>query len=256
MNDRTTESALRATIDRKALLEHAWLDRDLGWLAFNERVLHEAFDERTPLLERLKFLAIVTSNLDEFFMKRVGMFRGKALIEDREDPLSREGDARTRLLAIRAIVLKMLDDQAVCYKALLPQLASHGIVIATWEELTPAQTEEASAYFDSHVSPALTPLSFDPAHPFPFMSNLSTNWAFVIASEESIEPRMVRVKMPPELPAWFELKADMPADQRRFLALEELIYRNANKLLPGMTIISGTLFRIPCLLYTSPSPRD
>ncbi len=244
MNDRTTESALRGTIDRKSLLEHAWLDRDLGWLAFNERVLHEAFDERTPLLERLKFLAIVTSNLDEFFMKRVGMFRGKALIEDREDPLSREGDARTRLLAIRAIVLKMLDDQAACYKALLPLLASHGILIATWEQLSPAQTEEASTYFDSHVSPALTPLSFDPAHPFPFMSNLSTNWAFVIASEESIEPRIVRVKIPPELPAWFELKADVPTDQRRFLALEELIYRSAHKLLPGMTIISGTLFRI------------
>jgi len=244
MNDRTSESALRGTIDRKAMLEHAWLDRDLGWLAFNERVLHEAFDERTPLLERLKFLAIVTSNLDEFFMKRVGMFRGKALIEDREDPLSREGDARTRLLAIRSIVLKMLDDQAACYKALLPLLASHGILIATWEQLSSAQREEASAYFDSHVSPALTPLSFDPAHPFPFMSNLSTNWAFVIASEESIEPRIVRVKIPPELPAWFELKADVPTDQRRFLSLEELIYRSADKLLPGMTIISGTLFRI------------
>src|SRR5689334_6446288 len=141
MNDRTEESALRSTTDRKGLLENAWLDRDLGWLAFNDRVLHEAFDERTPLLERLKFIAIVTSNLDEFFMKRVGMFRGKALIEDREDPLSREGDARTRLLAIRAIVLKMLEDQALCYKALLPQLSSHGIVIATWEQLSPAQQE-------------------------------------------------------------------------------------------------------------------
>ncbi|MEP6998042.1 MAG: polyphosphate kinase 1 [Betaproteobacteria bacterium] len=244
MNDRTNESALRDTIDRKALLEHAWIDRDLGWLAFNERVLHEAFDERTPLLERLKFLAIVTSNLDEFFMKRVGTFRGKALIEDHEDPLSREGDARLRLMAIRSIVLKMLKDQAVCYKALLPQLTSHGIVIATWDELSPAQREEASAYFDSHVSPALTPLAFDPAHPFPFMSNLSTNWAFVLGGEESVEPRMVRVKIPSELPAWFELKADVPADERRFLALEELIYWSASKLLPGMTIVSGTLFRI------------
>jgi len=244
MNDRTAESALVDTIDRKAFLEHAWLDRDIGWLAFNDRVLHEAFDERTPLLERLKFLAIVTSNLDEFFMKRVGMFRGKALKEDREDPLAREGDARARLLAIRAMVLKMLDDQAICYKALLPQLAAHGIEISTWEQLSAAQAEEAGAYFDSHVSPALTPLSFDPAHPFPFMSDLSTNWAFVIASEESIEPRMVRIKIPPELPAWFELKADVPSHQRRFLALEELIYRSANKLLPGMTIISGTLFRI------------
>ena len=105
MNDRTTESALRGTIDRKSLLEHAWLDRDLGWLAFNERVLHEALDERTPLLERLKFLAIVTSNLDEFFMKRVGTLRGKALLEDHEDPLVHAREMRARVCcAIRAIV--------------------------------------------------------------------------------------------------------------------------------------------------------
>src|SRR5215470_20248211 len=121
MNDRTSEPvALAGDIDKASLLEHAWVDRDLGWLAFNDRVLHEALDERTPLLERLKFLAIVTSNLDEFFMKRVGMLRGKALVEDHEDPLSYEGDARTRLLRIRAIVVKMLEDQAVCYQRLLP----------------------------------------------------------------------------------------------------------------------------------------
>src|SRR6476659_3895209 len=136
MNDRTTESALRGTIDRKAMLEHAWLDRDLGCLAFNERVLHEAFDERTPLLERLKFLAIVTSNLDEFFMKRVGTLRGKALVEDHDDPFVSTGDARKRLLAIRAIVVKMLQDQADCYQRILPELAGHGIVIPSWDQLT------------------------------------------------------------------------------------------------------------------------
>jgi polyphosphate kinase len=245
MNDESKPSASDfLAVDKNELLERAWLDRDLGWLAFNERVLHEALDERTPLLERLKFLAIVTSNLDEFFMKRVGMLRGKARLADDEDPLDHNADARKRQLEIRAIVLKMLCAQADCYERLLPELASRGTIIAAWDQLTPAQRDEANAYFDTHVSPALTPLGFDPAHPFPFMSNLSTNWGFVIRGDDSIETRMVRVKIPPELPAWLSLKVDTRAGERRFIALEEVVYHNAFKLLPGMTIVSGTLFRI------------
>src|SRR5215469_18264463 len=117
MNDRSNDPAIRTDrLDKEALWEHAWVDRDIGWLAFNDRVLHEALDERTPLLERLKFLAIVTSNLDEFFMKRVGMLRGKVMVEDYEDPLAHEGDARARLLNLRSIVEKMLQDQADCYR--------------------------------------------------------------------------------------------------------------------------------------------
>src|SRR6185436_816461 len=115
---------------------------------------------------------------------------------------------------------------------------------ARWGELTPAQRDEASAYFDSHVSPALTPLGFDPAHPFPFMSNLSTNWAFVIRTEESRETHMVRVKIPHELPAWLSLKSDVPPGEYRFVSLEELIRENVSKLLPGMSIVSSSLFRI------------
>src|SRR5215472_6337283 len=245
MNDESKPSAAEvAAVDKNELFERAWLDRDLGWLAFNERVLHEALDERTPLLERLKFLAIVTSNLDEFFMKRVGMLRGKAHLSDREDPFAHDGDARKRLLEVRAIVVKMLCEQASCYERLLPELARHGMVIATWDQLSPAQREEACAYFDSHVSPALTPLGFDPAHPFPFMSNLSTNWGFVIRGDDSVESRMVRVKIPPELPAWIALKVDVRQGERRFIALEEVIFKNAGQLLPGMTIVSGTLFRV------------
>jgi len=130
--------------ERDDLLKHAWLDRDLGWLAFNNRVLHEALDDRNPLLERLKFLAIVTSNLDEFFMKRVSVLRGKAGVEDLEDPVAHEGDARSRLARIRAMVNEMLSKQARCYTdVLLPALARHGIVLATWDPLTPAQREEA-----------------------------------------------------------------------------------------------------------------
>jgi len=231
--------------ERNDVLKHAWLDRDIGWLAFNNRVLHEAFDERNPLLERLKFLAIVTSNLDEFFMKRVSVLRGKARVEDLEDPVPHAGDARYRLAKIGGMVKAMLSEQARCYTdVLLPALARHGIVLATWDQLTAGQRDEASRFFDTHVSPALTPLGFDPAHPFPFMSNLSTNWAFVLRAADSHEVRVVRLKIPPEIAPWVALKADAVPPARVFVGLEDLIRHNAFKLFPGMNIVSGTLFRI------------
>jgi polyphosphate kinase len=231
--------------DSEELLKHAWLDRDAGWLAFNNRVLHEALDDRTPLLERLKFLAIVTSNLDEFFMKRVSILRGKARVEDLEDPASQAGDARHRLARLRHMVDEMLAEQARCYTdVLLPELARHGIRVSTWENLTATQREESSRYFDTHVSPALTPLGFDPAHPFPFMSNLSTNWAFVLRADDSREMRVVRVKIPPEIAPWVALKSDVAPGERQFVGLEDLIGHNAYKLFPGMSIVSATLFRI------------
>jgi polyphosphate kinase len=230
---------------KEELLAHAWIDRDLGWLEFNRRVLHEALDERTPLLERVKFLAIFTSNLDEFYMKRVSLLRGKAQVEDEKDPVTHEGDARDRLARIRRRVTAMLQEQARCYREeLVPKLARHGVVLAEWGELTEAQRAEAAFYFDKNVSPALTPLGFDPAQPFPFMSNLSTNWGFILRQPDTDDLVPVRVKIPTMLPSWIALKADVPAGERRFLRLEELIRQNAKKLFPGMVIVDATLFRI------------
>jgi polyphosphate kinase len=234
-----------ALVAKEELLEHAWFDRDLGWLDFNRRVLQQALDERTPLLERLKFLAIFTSNLDEFYMKRVGLLRGKAQVESEEDPVTRAGDARDRLTSIRTVVSELLAEQAACYEEiLLPALRQQGIVLAGWEELTEAQRREASTYFDHNVSPALTPLGFDPHHPFPFISNLSTNWGFVLQQPGSEELFPVRVKIPTMLPQWVPLKADVKPDERRFVSLDELIRHNARRIFPGMDIISATLFRI------------
>jgi hypothetical protein len=230
---------------REGLLAHAWVDRDVGWLDFNRRVLQQALDARTPLLERLKFLAIFTSNLDEFYMKRVGLLRGKAQVESEEDPVTRAGDARDRLASIRAVVSDLLAEQAECYRGtLLPALREHGIVLASWDDLTAEQKREASLYFDNNVSPALTPLGFDPAHPFPFISNLSTNWGFVLRQPGSDELVPVRVKIPTMLPQWVPLKADVRADERRFISLEELIRHSAGSVFPGMEIVSATLFRI------------
>jgi polyphosphate kinase len=227
---------------RDELLKHAWIDRDMSWLEFNRRVLHEAQDPRTPLLERVKFLAIFSSNLDEFYMKRVGSLHGlpTAPVEDE----SLIGDARTRLTRIRAAVVDLLAQQAACFRELCGELSRNRIVLAEWEDLTEAQRAEASAHFDANVSPALTPLGFDPAHPFPFISNLSTNWGFVLRAPGTDDRLPVRVKSPTELPQWMSLTVDVAPVERKFVSLEALIRNNAAKLFPGMEIVSATLFRI------------
>src|ERR1700753_2343708 len=126
-------------------LSDVWIDRDLSWLDFNDRVLAEAVDERTPLLERAKFLAIFTSNLDEFFMKRALALRAA------------KSEAQRELVQqLRDKLLPMLDRQADCFRnVILPGLASQGVFLRKWDDLTPSQKEEAALLFDSHLSPAL-----------------------------------------------------------------------------------------------------
>ncbi len=229
---------------KQELLSQAWFDRDLGWLEFNRRVLNEAQDERTPLLERVKFLAIVGSNLDEFFMKRIGVLRGKADIDDDEDPEARAIDHVSHLAEVRRLVSEMLDAQARCYtESILPALERHGVVLARWDRLDEAQRAELGTYFDTHVSAALTPLSLDPTHPFPFMSNMSTNWGFLLRSPDDGEEVAARVKLPTVLPHWVSLRA-APPGQRWFVSLQEVIKHNAAKLFPGMEIHGPTLFRV------------
>ena len=186
-------------------LGNVWIDRDLGWLDFNDRVLAEALDGRTPLLERAKFLAIVTSNLDEFFMKRVAVLR--------------KGSSRAQmelLGKVRDRILHSLQNQAVCFaETIVPELASHGIHLLKWDELSAAQQAEAGAYFDTEISPALTPLVFDPAHPFPFLSNLSTSLAYLLEDPHRHTKSYARVKVPPVLKQWIALEADTASGRRR-----------------------------------------
>jgi len=210
-----------------------FLDRDLSWLEFNRRVLHEALDPRTPLLERLLFLGIFTSNLDEFFMKRVGAHRSnrseKTKLADYEPPIR-------RLAAIRESVLPMLRQQAHVFRdEIRPALAERGIHLLEWEELRPVEQEQASRYFRDNVFPVLTPQSVDPSHPFPFMSNLSVSLAVALANPYTDEKLFARVKVPKLLPQWIELSGNEPG-QRRFIGLRELIEQNLSVLFSGMTI--------------------
>lgn len=229
----------------REILAKAWADRDLSWLAFNQRVLHEARDPRNPLLERVKFLAIFASNLDEFFMKRSGVLRGTAHHDVDDDPLAPTENPGEILATVRRVVVDMLQEQATCYcDELMPALREHGIVISEWDELSEGQQAEAARHFDVNVSPALTPLGFDPAHPFPFISNLSTNWGFVLRTPGAGEYVPVRVKIPSFLPQYLAIRTGVPEGERRFVSLEDLVRHNAPKLFPGMEIVSATQFRI------------
>jgi polyphosphate kinase len=221
-------------------LATALVDRDLSWLAFNRRVLTEALDERTPLLERLKFLAIFSSNLDEFFMKRIALIRPVPA-----DTSVAAEEARERLGRVRETVIALLSEEARCYGDVLrPRLAEHGIRLVSWADLSREQSDEVSRVFDTQISPVLTPLSLDAAHPFPYVSNLSTSWAFRLGDPVTGESVLVRVKVPTELPQWLRVRMGVNPGERVFVSLQQVIFANAPKLFPGMVIETGSLFRV------------
>jgi polyphosphate kinase len=215
-------------------LQAVWIDRDLSWLDFNERVLAEALDDRTPLLERAKFLAIFTSNLDEFFMKRMAVLRHGTT------------DAQRALLQqVRDKILASLRRQAECYReVVVPGLAEHGVFLRSWNELTPRQQEEGRKYFQSDVSPALTPLVIDPVHPFPFLSNLSTSLVFRLRDVGRDETMFARVKVPGALKQWVSLESDLKPGQKLLVPLYEVIRGNLQSLYTGMEISNVTIMRL------------
>jgi polyphosphate kinase len=218
----------------------AWIDRDLSWLEFNRRVLQEALDERTPLLERVKFLAIFSSNLDEFFMKRMALIRPAT-----GDESHTAEEQRDPFLMVRERVMAMLEQESGCFRDVLqPRLAEHGVHLLGWEQLTAEQQAEMSDVFDHRISPVLTPLSLDAAHPFPYVSNLSTSWAFRLGDPVSGESVLVRVKVPRELYQWLRVRTGVRSPERVFVGLDEVIAANAQKLFPGMIIESASQFRV------------
>jgi len=220
-----------------------FLNRELTWLQFNRRVLHEAEDDRTPLLERVKFLSIFTSNLDEFFMKRVGGLNRQIAA----GVVSRSSDGLTpvqQLSAIRQTILPMLRQQAGAYRdRIRPGLAAKGIHLLHWNELAGAQKTAVRKYFQSNVFPVLTPLAVDPGHPFPFISNLSTSLGVTLRHPDRDEKLFARVKVPEVLPAWIPL--DGAGDgQHRFVSLLEVIRNNLQALFPDMIVTGVMPFRI------------
>ena len=227
-----------------------YFNRELSWLEFNNRVLHEATDPRTPLLERLKFMAIFSSNLDEFFMVRVAAL--KQQVAAKVSKLTPDG--RTPIEQLEVINERLLPMVTEAHqhfeKVLQPQLAREGIYILDYMDLNQEQRTYLQNYFEEQIFPVLTPLAVDPSHPFPHISNLSLNLAVVVKDPETNEELFARVKVPQVLPRFVPLPEELRQRQKRKLALwtgvplEQVIAHNLEFLFPGMNIQEYHLFRI------------
>ncbi|PYP80662.1 MAG: polyphosphate kinase 1 [Gemmatimonadetes bacterium] len=216
-----------------------YLNRELSWLAFNARVLHEATDPRVRLLERVKFLSIFSSNLDEYFQVRVGGLRrqvASGVVHGTPDGLS----PAEQLAVIRERVDQLLDDRRRCLGGLLEELAPFGVRIIGMSELTPGERRAIDEQFESQVFPVLTPLAVDPGHPFPYVSNLSLSLAVEVRDPVLGTVHFARVKVPKRLTRWMPV----PGRPHQFVPLEHVIGENLEALFPGMEILGWYAFRV------------
>ncbi len=227
-------------MDASLSLSPRFLNRELSWLDFNARVLAEGFDERNPLLERLKFLAIFSSNLDEFYMVRVAGLRRQ--VSARVDKTPPDGlNATAQLDLIDARVREMLEQaRRALHELLLPALAERGVRLLTVDELTTVERAAIDDYFERQVYPVLTPLAVDPGHPFPYISNLSISLAVELRDEERQSEHFARVKVPKSLPRW----VPVPGRGHAFIPLEQVIASHLGTLFPGMRIVGAHTFRL------------
>jgi polyphosphate kinase len=219
--------------------ELRYLNRELSWLDFNSRVLSLAEDDARPILERAKFLAIVGQNLDEFFQVRVAGVKAQVMAGIRT--ASPDGmTPRETLWAIKARVEEMLARQALVFtKQVAPGLEEVGIRYSDWSSLDDEDRDYLVGVFENQIFPVLTPLAVDPAHPFPYISNLSLNLAVLLSSRAQASPRFARVKVPPLLPRFVV----MP-DGERFVPLEQVIAEHLGVLFPGMEVLEHHTFRV------------
>ncbi len=220
-----------------------YFNREISWLAFNRRVLEEALDTNWPLLERLKFLCIFHSNLDEFFMIRVSGLHDQ--LEASVTERSADGLSTTEQLhAIGEIVRRDLElATRTLTEDVLPKLAEQGVRILTWDAIEPERRKDLTSYFENVVFPVLTPLAFDPAHPFPFLSNLSLSLAVELSEKEDGRTHFARVKVPPSLPRLVPVSPE-GGPFSDFLLLESLVEAHLQQLFPGMKIRGASSFRV------------
>lgn len=217
--------------------------REIGWLNFNRRVLSEASDLRNPLLERVRFLSISASNLDEFYMKRVGRIKKK--IDHHVTSKSTDGKTpQEQFDEIRSQIEVMIKDQSQLYKKILkPELAKENIHLLDWKNLTGQQKKSVTEYFIKNVFPLLTPLSVDPGHPFPFISNLSTSLGVRLKHPDREEMLFARVKIPKVLPQWIRVPTE-DLQEFRFVHLMSVIQEHLGELFPSMIVQHVMPFRL------------
>jgi polyphosphate kinase len=221
---------------------HHLIDRELSWLSFNERVLEMAEDKAIPLFERIRFLTIFASNLDEFYMVRVASLLSK--LESNHKSVNSAGFTPGELLeAISVRVRNLTLRHANLFKnEISPELKSHDIEFLRWDDLSDDERSYVSRIFSDRIFPVLTPLAVDPSHPFPYISGLSLNLAVMVKNPKSSEEYFARVKVPPILSRFIPVSP--AAHTTRFLPLEELISIHLQELFPGMLIEDHYTFRI------------
>jgi polyphosphate kinase len=220
------------------LPEDRFLDRELSWLKFNQRVLELAEDSSLPLLERVRFLAIFASNLDEFFMVRVAGLKRRiaagVAVRAASGLLPREVLDRI-WSACRDLMRRQT---RVLHDEIVPALRKESIELLRWSDLTEEEQASMEALFSGRIFPVLTPLAVDPAHPFPYISGLSLNLAVVVRNPETRTEHFARVKVPPIFPRFFALS------EGRFVPIEDIIAQHLNALFPGMEVLGHHLFRV------------
>lgn len=232
-------------VPEDASLDHPslYLNRELGWLDFNWRVLYQAMDSRNPLLERLRFIAITCSNLDEFIQKRVGgLKRQEAAGVHDLSPDGRSPDTQIKLLQQQSKVMQERITK-VWNRVLRPAIEQKAsIKISLYDDLTEEQKTTLNEYFDDHIYPTLTPLAVDPGHPFPFISNLSLSLAVKLKPPKRNAFNFARVKIPSNQPRWIPIESEHFAFH--YVPIEEVIRQNTGKLFPGMRVENTCVFRI------------
>jgi polyphosphate kinase len=241
ISEQPPQTRASLTLDDPSL----YFSRELSWLAFNDRVLEEALDAHNPLLERLKFVAIYGSNLDEFFMIRVAGI--KQQIEAQIFRRSEDGRSPAEHLeSIAQYIRGSLDKQMhLLNEQLIPALAENGIIIKNVSELDEEKQYALERTFDDRVFPVLTPLAVDSGHPFPYISNLSISLAVELeeVTRDGVELHFARVKIPPTLPRLVPVEG-APQGERWFVLLEDLIAHHLDALFPGMEVRESYLFRV------------
>lgn len=243
---RAASKAPEIDLDDPAL----YLNRELTWLEFNRRVLHEVADPRTPLLERVKFLAIVSNNLDEFFMKRIGGLKQQIAAGVRKTSVDRRTPAR-QVRECHAMCRELHAEQKRILDELLSLLNDQEIRIVRIADLPEATRQQLREHFSTDIFPIITPLAMDPAHPFPFISNLALNLLVTLRFPGASETHMARVKVPV---AKDISKRLIPINSgHTFVTLDDLMVANLDMLFPGMEIESCELFRVTRNAIVEPS---
>ena len=232
------ETENRTPAEFPALPADRFLDRELSWLAFNQRVLELAQDEETELLERAKYLSIFASNLDEFFMVRIAGLKRRIATGIAVKSSNGTSPREVHEQALAQSYELMKAHAATFHESILPALTSTGIEILRWEELTPDERADVSKMFIDQVFPVLTPLAVDPSHPFPYISGLSLNLAVALRHPNTENELFARVKVPPTLPRFVQVAG------QRFVPLEDVMAGHLNMLFPGMEILQHHTFRV------------